>query len=83
MWRLYQQAASCGLVWQNLTPPPPDPAPADYIVLSIPAGRYTLTKHLAIQRSRLVLRGTGSGKTTLVIPKSEGQRTRKPLCGWL
>ena len=48
-------------------------------MLSIPAGRYTLTKHLAIKRSRLVLRGAGSGKTILNVPKSEGQRKGKTL----
>ena len=54
-------------------------------MLSIPAGRYTLTKHLTIKRSRLVLRGAGSGKTTLNVPKSEGQRKRKGklLDDWL
>jgi activating signal cointegrator complex subunit 1 len=39
-------------------------------VLSIPAGKYTLTDKLVITNSRVVLRGAGSGKTVLNIPKS-------------
>jgi hypothetical protein len=46
-------------------------AHAEFIVLLVPAGRYTLTERLWIKRSRLVLRGAGSAKTVLYIPKSE------------
>lgn len=60
------------------------PAQAEFTVLYIPPGQYTLTDVLYIRRSRLVLRGAGRTKTTLYIPKSEpgtstaaGQGTRR------
>lgn len=40
-------------------------------MLLIPKGTYTLTTKLTIKNSRVVLRGAGSGKTILYIPKSE------------
>lgn len=42
----------------------------DYIVLSLPAGEFTLEALLAIRRSKVVLRGAGAGATVLNIPKS-------------
>jgi hypothetical protein len=39
-------------------------------VVLIPEGRYVLTDVLKLDRSNLVLRGAGVGKTVLVIPKS-------------
>ncbi|KAI3429364.1 hypothetical protein D9Q98_005459 [Chlorella vulgaris] len=46
------------------------PVTDEFIVLFVPAGRYTLTERLWIKRSRLVLRGAGSANTVLYIPKS-------------
>jgi hypothetical protein len=39
-------------------------------VLYVPPGTYTLTERLTITNSRVVLRGAGSGKTVLYVPKS-------------
>lgn len=44
---------------------------AEFVVLTVPAGEYTLEAPLVLNRSRTVLRGQGSGSTTLSIPKSE------------
>jgi hypothetical protein len=38
--------------------------------ISIPAGRYKITKVLKIGKSNLVLRGAGIGTTTIVLPNS-------------
>lgn len=43
-------------------------------MLGLPAGTLTLTKPLAIRRSKLVIRGAGAGKTVLSVPKSEWHR---------
>lgn len=68
----------------NPAHPCPLPPQAEFTVLYIPPGRYTLTDVLYIRRSRLVLRGAGRTKTTLYIPKSEARaglqlgRVRRP-----
>jgi len=36
----------------------------------VPEGRYVLTRELTLDKSRLVLRGAGPGKTILVLPQS-------------
>lgn len=41
-----------------------------YIVLSIPEGSFTLEERITINRSRVVLRGAGVGKTVFDVPKS-------------
>lgn len=51
-------------------------------MLSLPAGEYTLTAPLAIARSRVVLRGAGTGDsaaTVLSIPQSERGRVASVL----
>lgn len=48
--------------------------PAAYVVLLLPAGKYTLEAPLILNRSRTVLRGEGSAATTLDIPKSALRR---------
>ncbi|KAL4421260.1 hypothetical protein ABPG75_010551 [Micractinium tetrahymenae] len=57
---------------QGAAPLPSPPATRNYIVLSLPAGKYMLTAPLAITRSRVVLRGAGTGEnaTVLSIPHS-------------
>lgn len=40
--------------------------------LTIPEGRFILTRKIDIKKSNLVLRGAGAGRTTLYFPKSLG-----------
>ena len=46
------------------------PPAAAYLVLYVPPGTYTLLERLYIERSWMVLRGAGSGASTLHFPKS-------------
>ncbi len=58
--------------------------------LLIPAGRYRLTEILYIRKSNLVLRGAGTGQTTLFFPraleqiasKAEATTTGRPTSGY-
>lgn len=49
--------------------PAPEPG-AGYLVLYVPPGNFTLLERFYIERSWMVLRGAGSGATTLHFPKS-------------
>ena len=43
---------------------------ADFVVIALPPGNFTLTSRLEITRPKLVLRGSGKWDTTLYMPKS-------------
>ncbi len=47
----------------------------------IPAGRYKITKRLVIDRSRIVLRGAGKGKTVLFAPAGLYEIDGQGHCG--
>ena len=49
---------------------PPRSLAAGHIVLTVPAGTYTITRPLFLARSKLVLRGAGPSKTILKLPNS-------------
>ena len=64
-------------MYQASAPPPCAPTPVDpcppaaaYLVLYVPPGNYTLLERLYIERPWTVLRGAGSGASTLHFPKS-------------
>ena len=64
-------------------PLPPAAAAAEYLVLTVPAGRFTITERLIIKRPWLVLRGAGSRKTTLYFPYSAAAAAFSAAALWL